>query len=210
MRKLMLMLIMLLLPAALSAAEFELKPGLRVTLPDLAAPWVVTTEPTPALVEHLAEHLRDDAARQGRAITEEQAQAAARKRLANNELMVYNENSEAHLLISFSPIGEGEADPSKRAITRSAKYAADGVTDEGWSDVKARHADARVKGAQYARYFEIDYTEDGEPGRFMGIVGYARPYWFWLYGNDHLKDPADRAVLQKLLREIEIRVAPAP
>jgi hypothetical protein len=31
-------------------------------LPEPLAPWLVSREPVPALVEHMAEHLREDAA----------------------------------------------------------------------------------------------------------------------------------------------------
>ena len=209
-RILLLALLPLLLPLSAPAAEYELRPGLRIILPDLADPWLVAREPVPAMVEHLAEHLRDDAVRKGQAVTREQAKAAARKRLQANELMIYNQTSEAHLLISFSPIDPGDADPSARALAKSAQYAAEGVIDEGWTKVKIRHADARIQGAQRARHFEIDYLEEGERGRFMGIVGYARPYWFWLYATDHLNDPGDREVLLRVLREIEVRSTPIP
>jgi hypothetical protein len=93
-------------------------------------------------------------------------------------------------------------------VAKSAEYAAEGVTDEGWSAVTSRQAVTKIKGAQQAHWFEINYTEDGQRSAFVGIVGFAQPYWFWLYGNDHLQDPGDRAILEKLLREIEIRVAP--
>jgi hypothetical protein len=196
------------LPLVAAAEVYELKPGLKVALPEVPAPWTVSREPVPALVEHIAEHLQEEAAEKGRALPQEQAQTAARQRLQANELFVFNQESGAHLLVSFEALREGEKAPSAKAIAQSAKYAAEGVTDEGWTDVTERQAATAVKGAQLAQWFEIGYTHEGQRSVFMGIVGFARPYWFWLYANDHQRSPDDRAVLEKLLRELEIRVEP--
>lgn len=204
----LLLAVLFLLPLAAAAEIHEIKPGLKLSLPELPPSWTVSREPAPALLEHMAEHLQEDAAQQGKTITAEQALAAARKRLQTNELFVFNTESEAHLLISFDALGEGEKAPSAKAVAQSAKYAAEGVADEGWEDVTERHAVTAVKGAQLARWFEIGYSHEGQRSLFMGIVGFANPYWFWLYANDHLRNPEDRAVLEKLLREIEIRVEP--
>lgn len=203
-----LLLAILLLPLVAAAGVYEIKPRVKLTLPDLPAPWIVSYEPAPALVEHMAEHLQEDAAKQGKTLTAERAQAAARERLQTNELFVFNTESEAHLLISLESLREGEKAPSAKTVARSAKYAAEGVADEGWTDVTERHAVTTVKGAQLAQWFEIGYSHEGQRSVFMGIVGFAKPFWFWLYANDHLRNPDDRAVLEKLLREIEIRVEP--
>jgi hypothetical protein len=199
---------LLLLPLSVAAEVFELRPGLKVVMPEVTAPWIVTTEPIPSLVEHIAEHIQEEAAEKGKTITMEQAAAVARQRLQNNELFVLNEESEAHLLISFEPLDEGKKAPSARAIANSVKHAIDGVTDEGWTEVSHRQAVTQIKGAQLARWFQVDYTHEDQRHLFMGIVGFADPYWFWLYANDHLRNPDDRAVLEKLMLGIEIRVEP--
>lgn len=204
----LLLTILVFLPLTSAAETYEIKPGLKLTLPELSAPWAVSREPAPALLEHMAEHMQEDAARQGKAISAEQAKTAALKRLQSNELFVYNAESEAHLLISFEPLREGEKAPSAKTVALSAKYAAEGVVDEGWTEVAERHAATAVKGAQLAQWFEIGYSHEGHRSVFMGIVGFANPYWFWLYANDHLRNADDRAVLERLLREIEIRVEP--
>lgn len=204
----LLLTILLLLPLTAAAETYEIKPGLKLSLPELSASWTVSREPAPALLEHMAEHMQEDAARQGKTISAEQARAAALKRLQTNELFVYNAESEAHLLVSFDALGKDEKKPSAKAVAKSAQYAAEGVADEGWTEVTVRHAETAVKGAQLAQWYEIGYTHEGHRSVFMGIVGFANPYWFWLYANDHLKSPEDRPVLEKLLREIEIRVEP--
>jgi hypothetical protein len=198
---------LLLLPLVAAAGVFEVGTGLKVVLPEVALAWVITREPMPALVEHIAEHLQEEAAEAGKTISPEQARSAALERLRQDELFVFNPESEAHLLISFAPLAAGEKEPSAKTIARSAKYAAEGVADEGWTEVSERHAVTAIKGAQLAQWFQIDYSHEGSRHVFMGVVGFARPYWFWLYANDHLRNPADHAVLEKLLREIEIQAA---
>ncbi len=197
---------MLLLPVLASAAAFQLKPDLKIQLPEVSAPWSVSTEPPAELVEHLAEHVLEEAQAQGKTPTPEQAREVARKRARSNQLFVTNLKTGAHLMISFSPLEQGEKAPSAKTVALSAEYAADGVTDEGWTDVKTEQSATTIKGAQQAQWFTIDYRHGGERSQFLGIVGFAQPYWFWLYGNDHLQDPADRAVLEKLMRNIEIQV----
>lgn len=201
-----LLLALMLLPALAMGATFQLKPDLKVTLPDLAAPWVASTEPPAELVEHLTEHVLEEAAAQGKTPTTEQARAAAMKRARSNQLFVANPESGAHLLISFSPLEQGETAPSAKTVARSAEIAADGVADEGWAEVKTEQSATTVKGAQQAQWFTIDYRHEGERSQFLGIVGFAKPYWFWFYGNDHLKNPADRAVLEKVMRGIDIQI----
>lgn len=197
---------MLLLPVLANAAAFQLKPDLKILLPEVSAPWNVSTTPPAELVDHLAEHVLEEAQAQGKSPSAEQAREVALKRARSNQLFVTNTESGAHLLISFSPLEKGETPPSAKTVALSAQYAADGVADEGWTEVKTEQSATTIKGAQQAQWFTIDYHEAGEPSRFIGIVGFAQPYWFWLYGNDHLKNPADGAVLEKLMRDIEIQV----
>ncbi len=195
-----------LFPILAMAGVYELKPGLMVVFPEVSPPWKVTTEPSQELVEHLTEHILEDAKEKGQNPTNEQAREVALKRAKNNQLFVTNQSSDAHLLISFSPLKEGETAPSAKTVAKSAKYAAEGVTDEGWEVVSTRHAVTAIKGAQAAQWFAIDYTHEGEASLFMGIVGFADPYWFWLYGNDHLKDPQDKDYLEKLMLGIQLQV----
>ncbi len=207
MRKfLFLLTVLLVFPLAVSAQEFEPRPGLKVILPKVSDDWQAGTEAPADLLEHMIEHLREDAARNGQSPTEEQLRRAAQQRLATNELFVFNPETGAHLLISFSELEKDEAPPSMRAIELSARYAADGVVDEGWENVKVRQDSAQIDGARSAQRFEIDYSHEGKDSRFVGVVGFAAPYWFWLYANDHLADPEDRQVIETLLSDIRLQV----
>ena len=199
-----LFLFFVLLPSLVIAGEYQLKPDLKVIIPEMTRQWIVSTEPTTELVEHLAEHVFDDAIRKGQTPTNEQVQKVAMQRARNNDLFMVNHESGAHVLISFSAIDEGEKEPSSRTVANSARYAIDGVEDEGWIVTSVRKAEIAMAGAQEAQWFAIDYTQDGKANLFMGMVGFANPYWFWFYGNDHLKDPKDRDFLEQLMKSIQI------
>ena len=203
---LFLLTVLLVFPLFVSAQQFEPRPGLKVILPEVSDAWQAGAEAPANLLEHMIEHLREDAARSGQSPTEEQLSRAAQQRLATNDLFVFNPDSGAHLLISFSALDKNEAPPSMRAIELSARYAADGVVDEGWENVKVRQNSAQIDGAASAQRFEIDYSHEGEDSRFVGVVGFAAPYWFWLYANDHLADPEDRQVIETLLSGIRLQV----
>lgn len=201
----LLLLIVLLVPALALAGTFQLEPDLKIVLSELSDPWAASTEPNPELIDHLAEHVIEEAAEKGHQLSMAQARELAMKRAGNNQLFVSNRQSGAHLLISFSRLDQGETAPSAETVAKSAEYAADGVADEGWAVISRGQARTAVKGAQQAEWFSIEYTHEGETSRFMGIVGFADPYWFWFYGNDHLKDPADAKTLEKLMLGIEIQ-----
>jgi len=90
---------------------YQLKPDLKVVLPDVAAPWIVSTEPSSELVDHLTELVLKEAAEKGKMPTRKQAKEVALQRARHNQLFVLNQDSGAHLLISFSPIEKGALAP---------------------------------------------------------------------------------------------------
>jgi hypothetical protein len=197
----------LLLPGLVLAGEFHLKPNLVVILPEVSPPWSVATEPDEAMVASLAEHLQEEAKAAGKEITAQQAGQVALKQAKNNQLFVTNRDSGAHLLISFSPIEPGELLPSAKTVALSARSSAEGVADEGWAVISSEQAVTFINGAEFAQWLRIGYNYEGKPRLFMGIVGFAAPYWFWLYGNDYLQNPGDREFLEKLMLNIKIKVS---
>ncbi len=197
------LLLLLWLPLVATAATYQALPNVSITVPDLPASWQVTTEPTEQMVEHLAEHVQK--AFRGM-LSDEEAIQAARGRLAKEELIFFNEKSEAHILISFEARGDDESAPTKNDLMLSAKYAASGVEEEGWRDVNVRFLDANVKGAQVVQRFAIDYNNEDGVGFFAGLIGYAEPFWFWVYANEHGKALADKEVINSILTNFEVRV----
>ena len=193
-----------ILPNLVQAASYQLKPDLWVSLPDVVTPWTVSMEPCSHLIENLTNHVLEEAGSKGKKLSEEKARQIALNRARNNQLFVMNQKSGARLLISFSRLKEGEAVPSLKNLALSAKQAADGAEAEGWKAVSTQYAVTAIKGAQLAQWFTINYTHEGQQSLFMGIVGFAKPYWFWLYGYDHLKNHQDREFLEKLMLGVEV------
>lgn len=99
-----------------------------------------------------------------------------------------------------------EQPPTAGDIEKSAKFSTESAAEEGWTITDTRQAVTAISGAQLAQWFTIDYSHNNEQQRFSGIVGFAHPYWFWFYANDHLNDPADQKTLEQLLLKIEIQV----
>ncbi len=193
-------------PLTAAAATYQALPNVAVGIPDLPASWQMTTEPIDLMVEHIAEHVKEAAASAGQYISDRQALKAARERLKREELIFYNEISKAYILVSFEARGDDESVPTKEDLKLSAKYAASGVEDEGWEDTKLRFMDATTKGAQLVQRFSIEYTYKGDRGLFSALVGYAEPFWFWVYAKDHGQDSADEAVIEGIISNFEVRI----
>lgn len=193
-------------PVAPGLALHRISTDLGVVLETLPVNWEVTTDATPHMLEHQAEHEEGDALRAGSRITRAEAMQRARRFFENNkDLYFLNSVSEAHLLFSFAKIKQRQPEPMADHVASSALTAMSGVTAEGWIKHSENHQPVQVKGAQHAHYFEIDYTKENERQLFKGVVGYAQPYWFWFYTYDHLHDPQDSALLGRILETFEVR-----
>ena len=191
------------------APGFELhrvSPDLGFVLEVLPEHWQATTEATPEMIEHQAEHEEENAISAGKPISRAEAMERARRFYANSkDLYFLNSRSEAHFLFSVAKLKPRQPEPTADLVAGSALAAMAGVTAEGWTKHAEDHRSVQVRGSQLAHYFEIDYTQQGERQIFKGVVGYAQPYWFWFYTYDHLQDPQDQRVLKRLLETFEIR-----
>lgn len=202
----LIVLLLLWAPMCVLAATYQVLPNVAITIPDLPASWKATTEAPEEMVEHIAEHVKEEAQYAGKMMTDKEALEQARQRLKREELILFSEKSEAHILISFEARGDGEKVPTQGDVKLSAQYAVSGVGDEGWVDVNARYLDSTVQGAQAVQRFSIDYKHEDEPGFFNGLVGYAEPFWFWVYAIEHGEDPTDRATIDGILSNLIVRV----
>jgi hypothetical protein len=193
-------------PVAPGFELHRLSPDLGLVLETLPEHWQATTEATPHMIEHQAEHEEDNASNAGKQISRAEAMERARRFFENSkDLYFLNTRSEAHFLFSFAKLKAQQPEPTADHVAGSALAAMSGVTAEGWTKHAEGHRSVQVRGAQHAHYFEIDYTQHDERQIFKGVVGYAQPYWFWFYTYDHLQDPQDQRMLKRLLETIEIR-----
>lgn len=200
-------LLALILPLCAPVAAETLKMPAGFTLDvNLPGPrWVLSTEAPEMLVAEMAEHLEHDMKAQGKSLDAASLAALARKRLRENEAFIFNPQSKASLLIDFSPLEKGEEAPSDKTVKSSARYAAESMeSEEGATEVSHSTAETAIKGARVAHSLTVNYRHHGEATRFYGIVGFASPTWFFLYYTDHLRDPADQAEMEAILKSMTI------
>lgn len=191
---------LLMFPMTLSAETLRIGADLTVDFTLPGDRWVMTREAPAFLLEETVEHLEHELAAQGKHPDSDALKRAAEKRLAANEAYLCNPASHACMVIDFSPLREGEEAPGKRAIAASARYAGEGLEDEeGLSEVRQKNGSTRVKGADAAYRIDATFRSHGEPRRFLGIVGFRAPYWFYFYYTDPLKDLNDYGEMEAIL-----------
>ena len=190
-----------------SAEELTLPDGLTLTftLPD---GWAYSRQAPQFYVEETVEHVTHELADQGKKVESDRLRDAVTRRLATNEGFVYHPESHSMLLIDFSPLREGEAEPSRDTVAQSARYAAGELRqEEGAADVAAGSDRTNFSGMPYAYRVDATYTMHGEPRRFIGIVGFRSPYWIYLYYTDTLTNSSDREAMEELLRTARLAEA---
>jgi len=194
------LVLLFLLPLSLPAETLEIVPGLALTVEFSGDRWSISREAPAFLVEEIAEHLEHELLAQGKKLDPAALQAAAQKRLAANEAYIVNPASGAYLAIDFSPLREGENAPSKKAIAASAKYAGEGLVDEeGATEVRQKSSKTEIRGAEIAYRIDATFRMHEEPRKFIGIVGFKAPYWFYLYYTDPLRDADDTREMEQIL-----------
>jgi len=190
-------------PVPLQAETLKIVPGvvLQYTLP--AERWTVAREAPEFLIEETAEHLEHELAAQGKRPDAAALKAAATRRLAANEVYIFNPDSGAYLAIDFSALREGEKAPGRGAIAESARLAGESLeSEEGTSDVRHDYRKAAVPGAEIAYRVDATFRHHDESRRFIGVIGFRAPYWFYLYYTDPLQDAADSGEMEEILRNL--------
>jgi hypothetical protein len=191
------------LPLSLPAETLDIVPGLVLKAEFPGDRWSITREAPSFLVEEIAEHLEHELLAQGKKVEPAALRAAAQKRLAANEAYIVNPTSGAYLAIDFSPLREGEAAPGKKAIAASARYAGEGLVDEeGATEVSQKSSKTELQGASVAYRVDASFRMHDEPRKFIGIIGFRKPYWFYLYYTDPLRDAADAREMEQILQSI--------
>jgi hypothetical protein len=190
-------------PLSLPAETLQLVPDLDLKVELPGDRWSISREAPAFLIEETAEHLEHELLAQGKKVDPAALQAAAKKRLAANEAYIVNTASRAYLTIDFSPLREGETAPGKKAIAASAKYAGEGLVDEeGATEVRQKSSKTEIRGAEAAYRVDASFRMHDEPRKFIGIIGFRAPYWFYLYYTDPLRDAADILEMEQILQTI--------
>ena len=176
--------------------------SLSFSIPDS---WQLATEPPLKLLEELAEHIRHDAESKKHSPTQEQLLAIAKKRLAANEVLLYNPATLAFMTLDFSHLRQGERAPTQKSIKLSAKYAGESLSqEEGVEQLTGKTQDITIDGAWYAYRYDADYLHHDEKMAFTGVIGFAPPHWFFFYYTDYSQDPMDRSRAEQVLKSLKI------
>ncbi len=188
----------------------QLNPDLSLGFALPSDRWVVEQAVPEFLVEERAEHLEHELEAQGKKISRDELLQLARKRLAANELFIYNPQTKAVLEVDFSPLEKGESAPSKGTVANSARFAGDSLSqEEGVTDAVTSTEKAKVYGAMAAYRLAASYKLHDQDTQFVGVVGFAEPYWFYLYYTDPLKDARDLQEMDIILRNLLLKSAGA-
>ena len=196
-------LVVSLLALSSHAAEIAITNSMVVEI-NLAEGWTLHLDPPDALVKEMAIHVAHEPAAAN--ATAEQIEKVTRKRMAANEATIYHAASGAHLDIDFSALEQGQSAPSSQTLRNSAKYAAQSLESE--EDVAAVVWDVtsvKINGAREAFQLAADYKQHDLPMKFLGIIGYVKGYWFFLYYTDPGKDSATFGEMQIMLEQLVVR-----
>ena len=167
--------------------------------------WIVSSEVPDYLVEEYVHHIEHELAEKGQVRTHDEMVTVVHRRLAANELYIYKALSRAWIAIDFSSLHAGEKAPDRQAVFNSARYAAESLSgEEGVTDVRHTVSSVAVYGADIAFRLDAAFNSHEEPRKFSGIIGFARPYWFYVYYTDELTDPADFSDIDKLLESLTL------
>lgn len=189
-----------------AAESFDLGSGHRLEMSLPGDRWTVAREAPAFLIEETAEHLEHELSAQGRSFTDDRLLELAQKRLAANELFVFNPGSGAVLTIDFSPLRDDEDAPSRRSIASSARFAGQGLEEEeGVSDVEYEVNRTEVPGARYAYRVDASYRHHDEGMKFVGIIGFRQPDWFYFYYQDRLRDAKDFASMKTVFESLRLQ-----
>lgn len=198
-KKLILTLAVLLMSGTAFGASFELSPGLTVDLDLNRDRWQVASEPPEQVVLQVAGN-------PGPASLEK-----ARRILSVNELFIWSETSGSFLMIDISPQKEGEGLPSMRAIEISTDYAGQALmAEDGVTDVDYDRSKVTIAGIDKACLLTANFQKEELPRKFLGVVGFSKPYWIYLYYNDRLENGRDFADMEKIIKTATFHSNPQP
>lgn len=170
--------------------------------------WKLSREAPPSVARRMTEHLRRELLDAGRRLEEDQLLQLARRRLAVNEGYVFNDVSDAFLMIDFSPQRSAAA-PTHDDLRSSGYGALLALKNEsGVSRLEGRVKTARVAGGNKACRVEARYLLDEKARLFIGIIGHRTPYRFYFYYNDSLQKGQDRGDMEQILRSMELQAVP--
>ena len=201
--------ILMMLCPLLSFAQSIRMPSdtvINFTLPsDL---WDVSVDAPNAAIEAMVAHMVYDREKNGVKFDIEELRATAKKLNKVNNLFIYNAGTEAYLLFSFSPHSRSEKPLSEKLIRNSVKWTIGALDDNaGVSDLNSYQTTVEpveIPGIEYAQQVTSNNPLFGDPHKFIGVIGYAYPYWVFLYYNEKVKNSTDFPEMQQVIKSIKL------
>lgn len=170
--------------------------------------WQVSSEPPQLAIDAMYVDLVHMKKNKGESYDPEKLRAMAVKFMQVNNLYIYNEQTEAYLMVSLSPYSEKSGKPDAAAVKKSAQWAVDAIAEhaevDDLSGYTATVEPVEIPGIAFSRQIDADHPLFGEPHHFIGIIGYSHPYWVFLYYNDKKKDEKDLVEMRQILSSIRI------
>ncbi len=206
MKKILIVCVLLFLPLSAWGVTIQVHPGLSVEVSLPGERWQISRQAPEFLVRELAEHATDGMRAKARKAGIDDPQEMARRMLSANEFYVFNPETRACLLVDFSPLKAGEEPPSNRVVKKSVQFAGESLSgEEGYSNVQTRTGKTAIRGAETAHRLDARFVKHGEEVRFVGIVGFAEPCWFFLYFTDPLEDERDWTEMAGILETLRVK-----
>jgi hypothetical protein len=170
--------------------------------------WDVSVEAPELAIEAMVADMVYGRQRNGISFDRKELLEKAKKLIKVNNLFIYNTETEAYLMVSFSPHGQREKPLSKKHIRRSVEWTVEALDDHaGVSELASSQTTVEpveIPGVEYAQQVTSNNPLFGDPHKFIGIIGYAYPYWVFMYYNDKVKDSTDYSEMQQILKSIKL------
>jgi len=199
MLRLQLVVLLVLLPLVAPAEPLPVADGITLHLDLPGVDWSFHRDPPQFLVDETVAHVRHHLAEDGREVPDDLA-AQVLQRMRQNELFMVRATTAARLLVDFSPDPEGQPAPDPGTVEQSARLAAAELENEpDLSAVQSLVSPAEFRGAGRVWEVSASYLQDGEPRRFLGVIGHVAGHWMFLYYTDLARDPGDLPALQSSL-----------
>jgi hypothetical protein len=200
-----LVIIILLSPVGVYSASLDIAPGkvLHLSLP--SEHWTISSVPPEFLVDEMAGHLNDGMLKMARQAGIEDRRGAALHLLSQNELFVYQAATGAHMQIDFSRLRDGESVPSRKTVEVSAEYSGQALVNEDDVDLDNFEVVAfDLPGTSATFRLSAEYDKHGRRYNFVGLIGYADPYWVYFYYTEPSSADSDTEEIDSLMSSISI------
>lgn len=174
-----------------------------MTLP--SEEWQAVQEPPPFLIKERLAHLSDGMLAMMKKAGFTDRRQAVEAMLGKNEAYVYKPASGAHLDVDFSAVKTGEEPPTARTLRNSAEFAGQSLAnEEDYTEVEYRVSSTTIPGLGTVQRLDASYLRHGEPGEFIGLIGFRNPYWVFFYYTDPSRDDGDRTEIEAILGSLRV------